>query len=336
MTPTRLLLAASLVLASAPATAAPVTGLVVVGDSLSDIGNFTLLSQALIGMPLPLPPYAPGRASNGPVAVEVLAEHLGLELRAAATPVIGGNNYAVIGAATGDVPIPGGGGATADNLAELLVPGLSVPGSSLLAQATLFASMLTDPIDPNTLFVVWGGPNDLYINPTPGIAMAAANNLGMVVDLLYGVGARHFLVPNMPDLGATPGAGVLAGLYSALTGTFNVQLGINLDALDTRPGIRIDRFDTFGTFAAVLNNPAAFGFVNVTAPCYVGGPLGLQPIGVCLDDEGHVFWDGSHPGARAHELLGNAFAETVVPEPATLVLAGLGVAALAIRRRHAA
>ena len=86
------------VLAPALALAAPITSLVVVGDSLSDDGNGFILT----GGTFPPPPYDQG-GSNGPVAVEYLASALGLPLAPSAA---GGTNYAVLGAATGAVEIP--------------------------------------------------------------------------------------------------------------------------------------------------------------------------------------------------------------------------------------
>src|SRR3954462_7052407 len=70
------------------ASAAPITSLYVLGDSLSDSGNAFILTRGF-----PPAPYAQ-RASNGPVAVEQLAARLGLTL----TPSeLGGTNYAVVG-----------------------------------------------------------------------------------------------------------------------------------------------------------------------------------------------------------------------------------------------
>ena len=74
------------------------------------------------------------------------------------------------------------------------------------AQLPLLLSLNPGPIDPDALFFIWGGPNDLVINPDPAVAAAAAANIGMMIDTLYGAGARNFLVPNMADLGLTPGA----------------------------------------------------------------------------------------------------------------------------------
>ena len=99
------------VLAPALALAAPITSLVVVGDSLSDQGNGFILT----GGTFPPPPYDQG-GSNGPVAVEYLASALGVPLAPSAA---GGTNYAVLGAATGAVEIPLLAPLTTENVAAL-------------------------------------------------------------------------------------------------------------------------------------------------------------------------------------------------------------------------
>ena len=92
-------LLALLVLTPVPALADPITSLVVIGDSVSDEGN----AFAITGGVFPPPPYAQ-RASNGPVAAEVLAAQGGVPL---APAVAGGTNYAVVGATTGPVAAAG-------------------------------------------------------------------------------------------------------------------------------------------------------------------------------------------------------------------------------------
>ena len=79
---------------AATASAAPYTGLVVFGDSLSDVGNDTIVT----GGTFPGPAYYQGRFSNGVNYVDDLAAKLGLP---APTPsVAGGTDYAYGGART--------------------------------------------------------------------------------------------------------------------------------------------------------------------------------------------------------------------------------------------
>ncbi len=315
-------------LVPAIAGAGPITTLYVIGDSLSDQGN----AFALTGGLFPPPPYAE-RASNGPVAVERLATALGVPL---APSELGGTNYAVVGAMTGPVLIPSAPPATTENISAIQFGLPVLEGTSLLSQASdlVQAGPLASP--DSALFFVWGGANDLFLNQSPATAAAAVGNVGTVITSLYGAGARQFFVPNLPDLSRTPAGQALtpqqqAGLQ-ALTIGFNNGLAGLLNSLSGLPGIELTPFNTFALFNAVLANPGAFGFSNTSAPCVTGN----QVIGfsVCADPGSYLFWDTVHPTTAVHAVLGDGFAATVVPEPATLTMVVLGLAATAARRRR--
>lgn len=324
MTPRLLMFVLCALLAPGLAAAAPFTTIVVLGDSLSDQGNGFLLT----GGTFPPAPYA-GRASNGPVAVERLADRLGVVLLPAAA---GGTNYAVLGATTGPIDLPGP--ITTDNVVALRYGQPALANTGMLNQALNFVT--TGPaVDPATsLFVVWGGPNDFSLDPTPAGAANAVGNLADTIAFLYGAGARQFLVPNMPDLSLTPFGQdqdplVQAGLH-ALTIGFNTGLSSALDGLSLLPGIDITRFDTFAFLAAIAANPGAFGFANATEACLIGDLT--SGVSVCADPSSFLFWDSLHPTARAHRLLGDQFA-SAVPEPALLLLLSAGLALSAAARR---
>lgn len=342
---TLLLLATTLVSVPATVVAAPFTALHVFGDSLSDNGNASIL----VGGLLPAAPYMPGRASNGPVAAEYLAAALGLPLTPALAPG-GGTNYAVIGAATGPValPTPADPDNLADNLAETY--GTTLPASTGLLNGQVPAFLTIAPSLPSSaitdaLFFVWGGANDLGITfdrgpeADPNVPIVAAARIGAVLDLLYGAGARHFLVPNLPDLGLTPD-GEGNPLATIATQAFNQALDAQLASRRALwSDAQVFSFDTFALVNHAIADPALYGFSDVSQPCYVGPPLGAGvPTSVCMDDDAYLFWDGTHPTTRAHARLGQAFAETVrgeaVPEPVTLLLTAMGVATVMRRRRR--
>ncbi len=319
-----------IVLLPALALAAPITSISVFGDSLSDQGRGYLLT----GGAFPPSPYAQ-RASNGPVAVEFLAAQLGVTLAPAAPGT--GTNYAVLGAATGPVTfasIP----VTTDNFAAVAYGQPALLNTGILNQVltSLLAGPVTDPA--GSLFVVWGGPNDFFINASPTTAANAVSNIATAVMTLYGNGARRFLVPNMPDLALTPyGLGLpppQADGLRALTMGFNAGLQSALNGLSLLPGIDITPFDTFGLLTAINANPAAYGFTNAGDPCLIGS-LGGGIVSQCANPDEYVFWDSVHPTTAAHRVVGNAFA-AAVPEPATLSLLVLAVTVTVARRRRSA
>jgi phospholipase/lecithinase/hemolysin len=295
---------------SALASAATFTNVVVYGDSLSDNGNlFAATGQ-------PAPPYYMGRASNGPVAVEQLAQDLHATLY----------DFAWSGATTGVGNHLDGGTPTSFG------PGLTpLPGMQTLYTLTSGGT----PTGPNTLFVVWGGPDDL-LSPSPldsslpAILDRAVGDIDGIVAGLLSQGAQHILVPGMPDLGLTPyfnsfPGGVALGTLAA--DYFNAVLQASLMPF----GPAITYFDTSGFLHRIVADPGAYGFTNVTGMCY-----DKLAATTCADPNQYLFWDDLHPTAKGHALLGDAFANAV-PEPSSIVLTGLGLlfgmAVIRIRRR---
>ncbi len=259
------------------------TGIYVFGDSLSDsAGNLFNLSG---GIEPPSPPYSNGRFSDGQVWVEYLADMLELELDAS-------NNRAT-------------GGAFSDRRNV----NFFADGTGILGQVAQFQDDGIR-IRRNDLVVVWGGANNYLFDPFADPALVV-EDLKQAVEELANLGGRKFLVPNLPSLGdiplGNPDFGILtpeekAGL-NFLSALHNQALLGVMAELEGDLGVQIAVVDMNATFEGLLENPIAFGFLNVTVPCLIQLPDGTRfPTGACPPDgagsfvaTGTAFWDLVHP-----------------------------------------
>lgn len=323
-----LTLALSLSLAAPLAQAAgSFSGLYVLGDSLSDVGNAALAvgvdpDQIILSdLYVPQRPYVSGTLSNGSVWASYFSQSLGL-----GDPVpslAGGTNYAFGGARTS------GGGA----------PSLTTQAGLLTAAAG------GKPLPSDALYVVAGGGNnardalaDILGGANVESALAAAtstyaNDIGSIVDGLQAAGARHIVVWNTPNLGLTPAA-IASGPMAQFGASFLAQQ-MNL-ALDTRLAgeTGVLTFDLYGLLTDVVaqaqQSPATASFTNVTRAC--GSPAAF------CDPATALFWDGIHPTTLGHQVIAAGMVATVaaIPEPQTyaLMLGGLALVGLAACRRR--
>ena len=252
------------------------------GDSLVDDGNIFALTQGAVP---PSPPYFNGRFSNGPVWVEYLAPTLGLSSNSV-------NNFALGGSTTGTVNsgnIPG-------------VPPL--PG---LQQQIDGFTAANSTADPNALYVVYAGAND-YLGLGITDVTSVVNNLTTAITKLAAVGARNFMVPNLPNLGALPGPASQGPLVQQglglISNAHSINLAVSLAALEQNPNINIIPVDVFNLFNSAIANPAAFGFTNVTNNIVPGAGVNPTVAGFTIppgiNPNQYLFWDLVHPTTSAH------------------------------------
>jgi outer membrane lipase/esterase len=319
-------------LTAQPALAVSYSGIYFFGDSLTDTGNVTTVYATVPKPPtappvIPGPPYDPeGRASNGLLYADVLAAGLGFDALASER---GGNNYAFGGARTR----------------------YQIFGPPFLGINDQVARYRAEPgaADPNALYVVWGGSNnlqDIFLGRTTDVLGQPIPTLGQTLGDIFGLleglydeGARKLLVPNVANLGRVPrvlefGPGAAAAATALVQG-FNGGLESTLDLFEaTHPDAQLIRFDSFGSFENIVANAASHGLTNLTNRCYTGDDLGFTGGGsVCANPDQYLFWDGIHPTAVTHRILGEAMlAAAVVPEPANLALMGAGLATLVLLR----
>ncbi len=271
----KLMIASSLAIVALPARAAipSYDNLYVFGDSYCDVGNLF----AATGDSYPPLPYYHGRFSNGPLWVDHVAGFLGVPL----TPsLLGGTDYA-FGGAWATAPQPLGGG---------IIP--SVP-----QQVELYLQSHGGRADPNALYIIEGGGNDIVDTQTgspQSLGHEIALNLVASEQMLRAAGARHFIIPNLFNVGLLPVAASKAVFAAEASTAANQGLDQLLASEQRLEGIHILRMDVFSLIKAVTIAPTHFGFNDITDPC-------LTSV-VCADPDHSFFWDTFHP-----TLFGHAF-----------------------------
>ena len=333
------------------------------GDSLVDAGNlFELTSEfSSAGVPAlpPSPPYAQ-KFSNGDLWVEKLAGALNLSpaLRVdlATDPDIAdpreGINFAFAGALSSD-----------SNLIEADLPDLasSLPGlQEQINEFSVISSAL--PNISESLNIIWAGSNDyiaVIANPEllEDVSLAqlpdvVTDNIVSSLGQLSSVGAKDFLVVNLPPLGDTPFADFLdaqseadiPSTFNQLAAAHNAQLSQRLSEFGfNNPDANIISLDVNTLFANVANSPDEFGLTNTTESCLTNFQPGFQFEGVCENPDQFLFWDDVHPTAATHRIIGDFAIATLqgdkhasVPEhrsPLPLFLGGAVSAGALVKRR---
>ncbi|HEX9782501.1 MAG TPA: SGNH/GDSL hydrolase family protein [Opitutaceae bacterium] len=255
----------------------------VIGDSLSDTGR----TFSAIGIP-PFP-YFNGRTSDGPLWVEYLMPDLGLEYESL-------DNFSWAGAMTGRTNVFAGLPGMLDELDEYV--------------GTLHRHKREDKrAESQALHVVFGGANDFIrileqgANPFVVIPEGVAN-LVAIISRLHALGAKHIMVVDLPNIGVTPRVRAIDAVFpgtaanvTGLCGLFNTLLGNATEAL----GIDVIHVSAFELLTAAFNDPASFGFTNVTEQ-------GIMNIGAA---DTYLFWDDIHPTTGMHEVLAAAMLEAI-------------------------
>jgi len=276
---------------------------------LSDPGNVFVVTGNVSVPPfnasnIPDAPYARGgmRFTNGPTWIEQLSRKL--HLRGGTGPALGSpafTNYAFGGARARSTS-----GAPFD----------------LTTQVGLYLSSPRHGATPNTLFSVYVGGNDVRdamevffgVLFATGDAVAAqlaaeavlteaVTSIADNIAALSFAGARQLLVPNAPNIGATPAVQALgpgaAAVATQLSIGFNAGLANALTGLEAALPIEIVRLDIFGLINQVIADPREFHIKNATDACLTPGVI----IGAfCTKPDRYLFWDGIHPTRVGHKL----------------------------------
>ena len=294
------------------------------GDSLTDGGYFKEATEAL------------GYAQSGQYTTNPddtwatpFAESLGLNSVAntydedAGQQTTTGNNYAIGGARSGiDVEHEKYKDST----------GMSLPVYSTRSQVDSY--LANKNIDQNGLYTVWVGANDIRaateqvlkdydFDKANSTIITAAKEQVSIVEQLKNNGAEYILLPNIPDVGLTPEV-VGNDLFSSKGTEFATLYNTTLYEGIKNTGANIIPLDTFSLLQTVAQNPAKYGFSNMTEKACTnlddkGDPgssveCGREDLTKPGAENSYFFADGIHPTGRAHKMIAD-YANAVVTAP---------------------
>lgn len=278
------------------------SNLFIFGDSMSDTGNLASITDDFP------PAYYNNRLSNGPVAVEILGEKLGLS----ANPSLhlinqnSGSNYAVASAKSG-------GSRSLD----------------LNSQINAFLAAYRFSVPNDALYLMFIGGNDVRsvrnVQDSQSVETTlqnAANNVKQNISRLINSGAKYIVVMNSIDMGNLPEA-LLSDLQSSHEPTlserttentrhFNDFLEETFDDIEDEFDIKIAEFDSFEFLSQVIDEAESFNFSYVREPCFFHSTLTFHSdCNFGQNANAFLFFDEKHPSARGHVLIGNALFEIV-------------------------
>lgn len=264
--------------------------LIVFGDSLSDTGNL-----AVVNLP---PPYYRNRISDGPVIADLIAAAIGSNADRSGHLLGGGDgfNYAVAG---GDID-----GTDREDLTQ---------------QVSAYLSRVDNTADPNALYLMFVGGNDLRgirsITSAGQASIEISNTLDMLLtqlSRLRGAGARAFFIPNVANIGripetlgrelTDPGISARAETY---TRDYNQRLVQSLAPLSNSDrNLSIQVFDLFQSFENLIDNASDFGFTNTQEGCFDPNDFEIELECLLFGFGRRVFFDNIHPSSASNSIVG--------------------------------
>lgn len=318
----RLTAALALALAGiSTASAQEFTNVISFGDSLTDAGNVGNVD----GNPATLPGSS-FTTNPDSVYAQIVAAAFGFNQTYSTA---GGSNYAF-------------GGACVRANSGTFTCGLSPGSFSITTQLTTYLGANGGAADPNALYTMWGGANDIFTyaaltaDPdgpgplTPPLSSAQAQQatglsaltMAGLVGTLQNAGANYIVVFNLPDLGLTPAAAAQGPTAAAGLQGLGFVYNETLDGAIATLGDGIIPINVYGLFNEIVADPGTYGFTNVTQPAcgVLSGSLACGPAGdpnypfhyAAGTDQTWLFADGVHPTGAAHAMLASIVYSTIV------------------------
>ncbi|GGP20347.1 SGNH/GDSL hydrolase family protein [Silvimonas iriomotensis] len=355
---------------------------VVFGDSLNDVGTYnpTTIALTTAGPNPPSPGLAfttkPGAPWTSYVALAYnfyLQPYQRVDFGLPAVPykgpgqvvTLGGTDYAQGGATV--MTDPANGGIVNTTVGSSTVPLQEATALSVKTQIDLYLAA-TPAFSSSQLVLIDGGANDIlnyFQNQTNLIQLlgaigaasgdtttatavvtafgkTTADNMVAQLQRLPGAGATNVVYANVPDIGATPFAGVVqAGLATQLPSTPYAGLAPfigDMPALMTAmvkayndevaAGIastKIITFDANALLKSVQASPSTYGMINVTSPACTSettpGDASTLTSLICTastltpgaTDSNYLFADYVHPTNGAHKIWASAVLKQIQP-----------------------
>tara|TARA_Y100001949_G_scaffold110323_1_gene93272 strand:- start:5307 stop:7220 length:1914 start_codon:yes stop_codon:yes gene_type:complete len=314
---------------AAHAETSPYSQFVNFGDSLSDAGNFPDVGSPLLGgnptgglrfTNRTGPTYADNNTEYaGQVVTQVLANRLGLQ-SLPSTPILprlltgnpDGTNYAV-------------GGYRTDQILDSLIGTSTVDAGGGLTRSRPGYLVQNPQVDPNGLYYLNGGANDIFqLQARPTTMALAAANMVQAVGALQNAGARYIIISDLPDVGNTPLGTQLgtSAFLNSLSDSFNAELAAGLQAQGGNYVLLNNRL----LLSEVRADLARYGFdptINQTAVCFDGGNCPLDPtygLGTANADPSRLlFNDAVHPTTAVHQISAD-YIYSILSAPAEVSL----------------
>ena len=296
--------------------------IVVFGDSLSDTGNVrdrtNSRSGGIVDYPSHTFNYSNGRFTNdnntdpsSTIYAGVWHEQLALTflgLQPAAYSLGGGTNYAF-------------GGATTNNGTHEEVA-VSTPFGDVTITVDDMGKQMDDylaahVVDPNALYLVWGGGNDLRNDDSATNVTATAARATALVSRLANAGAQFIMVPNVPPLGDIPkysGDPARIDSLNAASANYRDELNADLTSLLSSLALQgitptVYRLDIWTNIIRIFSDGPRYGFTNTNGSAQ--GNSSANP-------DQFTFWDDVHPTTAGHYQLAKDAYDTLTIPPAPL------------------